>query len=456
MPASVKRVVAPQAGIASAGEDALGSRILAGLFGALLGLALVKFGNPVIMASEIPWPANGWEWLIDAWPAIFGYWLLGGVGVVGLLVCHWKKGLPLALVAMPLVWLVWEIISATQTEVPRFTSWPTVIHFCSCVVCFYLGLFSLKGAQRFWPFWAGILAGLFLVIYSGFQQHFGGLEETRKYVLTYVYPPPAVVPPDLMKKYDSNRIFATLFYPNTLAGVILMLLPATVAVLWSLRRTFTPGARRLLMGLTAAPMLACMYWSGSKGGWLLMLVTGFVGAMFLPMERRTKIILATAVLGLGLAGFGVKNLGYFRKGATSVSERFHYWQAALATAKEKPVFGSGPGTFVKSYALRKKPEWEMARVAHNDYLQQASDSGLPGFLTYAALVVGTLAYTWRRAGLREDWVKLAIWLGLLGWALQSLVEFGLYIPAIAWPAFAFMGWLLGQTRNQIDTGKAAG
>ncbi|MDB6023564.1 MAG: O-antigen polymerase, partial [Pedosphaera sp.] len=37
----------------------------------------------------------------------------------------------------------------------------------------------------------------------------------------------------------------------------------------------------------------------------------------------------------------------------------------------------------------------------------------------------------------------AVWLGVLGWALQSFVEFGLYIPALAWPAFGFMGWLLG-------------
>jgi hypothetical protein len=37
----------------------------------------------------------------------------------------------------------------------------------------------------------------------------------------------------------------------------------------------------------------------------------------------------------------------------------------------------------------------------------------------------------------------AVWLGVLGWSLQSLVEFGLYIPALAWPAFTFLGWLLG-------------
>jgi len=32
---------------------------------------------------------------------------------------------------------------------------------------------------------------------------------------------------------------------------------------------------------------------------------------------------------------------------------------------------------------------------------------------------------------------------LLGWSIQGVVEFGLYIPALAWPAFLFLGWLLG-------------
>ena len=36
----------------------------------------------------------------------------------------------------------------------------------------------------------------------------------------------------------------------------------------------------------------------------------------------------------------------------------------------------------------------------------------------------------------------ALWLGMLGWALQGLLEFGLYLPALAWPAFTFMGLLL--------------
>jgi O-antigen ligase len=138
-----------------------------------------------------------------------------------------------------------------------------------------------------------------------------------------------------------------------------------------------------------------------------------------------------------------------------VVARFDYWQAAAQTAKAHPVFGSGPGTFGVAYARIKKPESEMARVAHNDYLEQASDSGLVGFLSFTGFVAAALVFAYRRSGLRGDWVKLAIWLGLLGWALQSFVEFGLYIPAIAWPAFGLLGWLVAQAPNQIDSQPAA-
>ncbi len=424
--------------------------IFAGLFGCLLGLSLLKFGNPAIMERFVTQPTNIYEWIFTPWPAVIGYWLLGVVAMVGLVVARWKVKVPWALVALPLIWLIWEALAATQTVSARLTE-PTLIHFCTCVVCFYLGLFSLSRVRRLWPFWLGLIAGFMGVMMSGFEQHFGGLAESRRYWFMYVYPTLKEVPPGFMKKMSSDRIFATLFYPNTLAGVVLLLLPVTLAVIWSARERLTAGARTLLMGMAGVGALGCLFWSGSKGGWLLMLVTGLVGAMYLPFQRRTKLILIGAVLVLGLAGFFAKYLGFFQRGATSVVARFDYWQAALQTVNEKPVFGTGPGTFGKAYEKRKRPESEMAQMTHNDYLEQASDSGVVGFLTFGAWVVGTLVYTWRKGGLERDWVRLAVWLGLLGWALQGLVEFGLYIPAIAWPAFGFMGWLLGQCGNQFDS-----
>jgi len=47
-------------------------------------------------------------------------------------------------------------------------------------------------------------------------------------------------------------------------------------------------------------------------------------------------------------------------------------------------------------------------------------------------------------------LDFAIFAGLLGWFIQGLGEFGLYIPALAWTAFTLLGCVLDLPRNQID------
>jgi hypothetical protein len=420
--------------------------VFAGLFGALLGLALLKFGDPIILEgkTQTGWPREFLEWVLVSWPLAAGYWLLAGVTIVGLCVMRGRMDAPLWLAALPLAWLVWEVLSGMQTVNAALTR-PTLVHFASCVACFYLGLFALGQEQRLGPFWAAIVVGFALVLASGFQQHFGGLEETRQYYLKLYPPESGGLPKGMVDRMQSNRIFATLVYPNALAGVILMFLPATLAVLWSLKSLLTPGARAFLVSAVGGAGLACLYWSGSKGGWLIMLLLGLVAVLFLPMKRQFKLALVGTALVIGLAGFFVKYSGYFKKGAPSVGARFDYWKAAVQTVADRPVFGSGPGTFAIAYEKVKKPESEMARLTHNDYLEQASDSGLPGMVLFTALVVGALILTVPKPG--SDWIRRAVWLGFLGWSVQSFMEYGLYIPAIAWPAFTFMGWLLGQGSN---------
>jgi O-antigen ligase len=393
---------------------------------------------------------------------------------------------------MPLVWLVWQVLAGTHSVDPELTR-PTLKHFVGCVLCFYLGYFCLSGVRRVGLFWVGLVCGLLVVLAVGWEQQFGGLKETRRYFFLYIYPQLKEVSPEYLKKMSSDRIFSTLFYPNTLAGALLLLLPASLAALWLMRQLLTAAARWFLIGLVGIAGLACLYWSGSKGGWLLMLMLGLVALLRLPFNQRLKVVLVTGILFAGLAGFFWRHAIFFQKGATSVSARFDYWRAAVQTAKDKPLFGSGPGTFAIAYKKVKRPESEMARLVHNDYLEQASDSGLVGFLAYALFIISALVWSrpWpRRASVAhesrherdgplslslssskgervpkageglahgpntrrdtveatqpEDWLTFAVWLGVLGWALQGFAEFGLYVPALAWTAFALLGWLVGR------------
>ena len=433
------------------------AQLFAAWFGAFLGLTLLKFVNPPVFEKSVDWPANGYEWLINPWPVATAYGMLALTAVLGIFTMRREVAGPRWLITLPLVWLGWQFLAAGNTVDPGLTR-STLKHFSACTLCFYLGMFALGRRRNPTGFLLPICGAFFIVIAVGVQQHFGGLETSRKYFFTYVYPEMKVVAPELLKKIRSDRIFSTQFYPNALAGVVLLLLPATLATVWRCKRWLTTAARAFLIGVVGLAALACLYWSGSKGGWLLMLVTGMVLLMRLPFAKRLKWALVGVVLVAGLAGFALKYAGFFQRGAKSVGARFDYWVAAARTTAAHPVFGTGPGTFGVAYQAIKRPESEMSRLAHNDYLQQASDSGVVGFAAYLVFIVGSLIYSWPRpedGGKAKCDLRFSIWLGLLGWTLQSWFEFGLYIPALAWCGFAWLGWLLA-TAKPIDKPRIGG
>lgn len=438
--------------------------VFAGAAGLWLALALIKFGNPVILDQQIHAPANLDELLIHSWPVAWGYALLALVFIVGCKFWRWRTAAPTWLLVVPLVWLGWQFVSATQT-VDRALTAATLPHFVACVGAFYLGLFALARVTRLGPFWLGLAGGFVVVLIAGWKQHFGGLEETRRFF--YSLPDWQSYPPEFLKKVSSNRIYSTLFYPNALAGVILLLLPASLSMVWQAGRA-SLTLRRSLVGVIGVLGLGTLYWSGSKSGWLIAMGQASLALARAPIRTRAKLIVLALALSAGLSVFWFKYQDYFGRGATSVTARFDYWRAAQQTLATRPFLGSGPGTFMVSYKKLKPPEAEMTRLAHNDFLQQGSDSGWPGLLAYAAWILGGIAVLHGRwesgkgrktAGEKvgkwasESWrtstcplshlLTFSVWLGLTGMALQSFVEFGLYIPALAWPFFLLLGWLLG-------------
>jgi O-antigen ligase len=393
-------------------------------------------------------PQGPYDWMISSWPLVIGFWLIMPVTMIGLLIANWEINVPKYLLVLPLVWLGWEFISATTTVDVQLTRL-TLAQFAACAACFYLGYFSLGRAKEHRSFWLGLLGAFIVVLVDGLRQHFGGLAESRRLFWIYIYPQLKTITPEYLRKMSSDRIFSTLVYPNALAGVLLLLLPSALVVFWKNKKYSTP-IRAIIVATLSLAALACLYWSGSKGGWLLMLFLMLVTLLRLPFQKRLKIALVGLILIIGLSGFILKYSSYFKKGATSVSARFDYWRAAVQTVEAAPLLGSGPGTFGVVYQKIKRPEAEMARMTHNDYLEQASDSGIPGFCAYSTFIVLALVWSWQKLVTNRNVQLFAIWLGLLGWSLQELFEFGLYIPALAWTAFALLGWLLNQLGNGFD------
>jgi O-antigen ligase len=450
-----------------------------------MSLALVKLGNPVVLGHMVAAPGDLQEWLSFAWPPHYGYVLLGVV-VLGA-GSFWRplSLQPWWLLALAVLWLAWQEI-ATRNSSEGYRNPPVMWHYVSLVACLGCGtiLARMKPSAVRW-FWLALSAGFLWVLFEGFRQHYGGLEATRNFV--YQQPDWESYPPEFLKRLARDRVFSTLFYANALAGVVVMLLPPLAWVCWHAWPERLRLARSVSTGLLVYAGLACLLWSGSKAGWLIAVSVVTVAALHLPGspfarrdelsqsmndqpgrsrspspqgERRgdssvpvstsnrrgsgrLRVALILAGIVVALVGFAVRFQDYFRRGAPSVVARFDYWAVAGSIVIEHPMLGTGPGSFEELYSQRRKPDAEMTRLVHNDYLQQASDSGIPGALLFAGLVWGALASGYRSR--RSGGLPWMVWLGLLGWALQEAVEFGLFIPAVSWPAMVLLGWLAAET-----------
>jgi len=446
------------------------------MFGLFLGLCIWKFGDPVILDHKIVPPATLPDFLNDAWPPHWVKWIWVPLAVWGaLLIVQDTKprrdtsGLPSKwLWILPLAWLGWQFISATRTVDADLTA-DTLWQYSGCVACYFLGaLLFARGELTRWLL-AGALAAFTFCLVRAVDQRlfeypanyqvlvegeragwtnfpaatFAEMKDSGIIINTNGLD---VANPTILAKFAKGRVSGTLVYPNALAEIILLLWPVSLVLAFGATKKLRPLVRLAAIAVTIFLGGAAFFWTGSKLGWLIGI--GLAGLVLLRRDwpRKLKLAAAAAVLVLGLGVFAVRFHHYFEAGATSAGARFDYWRAAVQTTVEQPAFGTGPGTFQRPYARLKSPESEMARLAHNDYLEQFSDSGVPGGLAYGAWVLLALVAAGKKIWRSRDAMAFAIYLGLLGWFAQGLGEFGLFVPALGWTAFTLLGCVLGLPR----------
>jgi hypothetical protein len=461
------------------------------VFGLFLGLCIWKFGNPVVLDQKIVPPRSWQEYWADAWPAHWANWiwpfLAAWAGWLGLknkaakLPSKW-------LWLLPLGWLGWQFAAAMHTVGPELTT-ATLWQFSGCVACYFIGarLFgaaaeSSQTVSRVKSPAGGVIGGMpsaRLLLLAGVLMAFTYCliravdQHVFEYPVNYQvlvegehngwtnFPPATVADmkaegaiittnglevanPLILSKFQKGRASGTLVYPNALAEIILLLWPAALALAFGATQKLRALVRWAAISLTILLGGAAFFWSGSKLGWLIAI--GLAGLITLRRDwpRKLKLTAVAAVVVIGLGVFAVRFHHYFAAGATSASARFDYWRAAAQITAAHPLVGSGPGTFGVPYAQIKSPQSEMARLTHNDFLEQFCDSGVPGGLLYSAWIILALVVVGKKLWRSDDRLAAAIFLGLLGWFAQGLGEFGLYVPALAWTAFTLLGGLVGQ------------
>lgn len=451
------------------------NEIYALAFGLFLGLCILKFGNPVILDHNIFPPETLSDYWSDAWPIHWANWFFVPFAAIGAILIALSAGTSPPrryspwLWFLPLLWLGWQMISAIKTVDSNLTT-ATLWQFSGCVACYFIGLLLFRSPRALPLLLAGIITAYAICLIHAVQQHVefprsaklliegqqngwtnlppDFIEEMRRDNTIINTNGVDVVNPALLSRFAKNRVMGTLVYPNALAGIILLLFPVSFVLVYNGTKKLRPIVHLSAVGVTVLLSALAFVWSGSKFGWLLAMLMGALCLFRLGWPLKLKILALVMVTVLGLGIFAIRFHSYFANGATSTTARFDYWNAAVQTVRSNPFFGSGPGTFQRPYEQLKSPQAEMARLTHNDYLEQYSDSGVSGGLIYTAWIIAVLFFIGRNVWKSSNQIIVVVFLGLLGWFIQGIGEFELYIPALAWMAFTLLGWALSSANAE--------
>src|SRR5258706_4439156 len=109
--------------------------LFAAMVGSWIALALLKFGNAVILANKIPAPESFLQFILDPWPLEWGYLLLIPLVCLGLARWRWNRAAPLWVICLPAAWLAFQLIAAIHTVDAALTT-RTLLQFLSVTAAF--------------------------------------------------------------------------------------------------------------------------------------------------------------------------------------------------------------------------------------------------------------------------------------------------------------------------------
>lgn len=143
-------------------------------------------------------------------------------------------------------------------------------------------------------------------------------------------------------------------------------------------------------------------------------------------------------------------------GTESGQIRLIVWRGAIDIFKAYPIFGSGVETFAYTY-YNFRPvqhnfvsEWDfLYNKAHNEYLNYLATTGLVGFLSYMAVIMGFIVYgIWSMVNRQKDkpstinhLLLTSLLAGYTSYLIQNIFGFSVVIIALLFylfPAFAFL------------------
>lgn len=289
-----------------------------------------------------------------------------------------------------------------------------------------------------------VISGLLVCIY-GLDQYFVGFKQTQQ----FIYSRPELLktlPPSLLDRMTSNRVFATFVYPNLFASFLLFLIPIAFFLTISKEKLWIRG----ISGITLIIAIWNIFLTGSSGGLYVFLFVLQLMFLFLILNtKKLKVILPLVIIFEMLIVYGGYKMDKLPK-MSSFVDRISYWNSAIAVFKEHPVIGVGTENYRYYYLKYKLPGAMEAKHPHSILFASLAETGLGGmFFLFLFLVL---------AGINL-FRKLSVFLlyeGLffsyLAFFLHNLIDFNFINPAVAVLFFIAGGLGFTNEKKTMDTG----
>lgn len=238
-------------------------------------------------------------------------------------------------------------------------------------------------------------------------------------------------------------------YYNYTVGVEAMAFSICLAALAS-GQVQTRPTRFALMALMTA-FVVLMIVAQSRGG---LLACAVVFSLWMLRNRRfaqlgALALAATACLAVSYRIWSPM-LKFDRPGAYV---RPAIWRSSVEIAQDDPVFGIGPGLFVRGFQKHNFPIFHpllasrfgmTTEHAHSEPLQAAAETGWPGMMLLLTALVASITAAWSKR--EKDWTLQAGLFAVAAGSVQALFDNLWNLPSLQWLFFSALAVAQGEQR----------